>query len=347
MLFRAMLIGILIGGLSACGQGPNGLRPVNPTLDAEAVVQTTSDRQRIMAALQRDADFGRVAGSASWYEITLSGFNFVDDQCSAYFDSLFRLERDRRATVSGLGAFGQTANAILAASGESELTLTVVAQVFGLGRSITEIVADSFLFQLPPATTRDFVSTTQAAYRSGIASEASSINNPSIAYSYIRGYLDLCLPVTIEGMLVDTISSTQATPGEAAGGQVGIELSTATTPAVTSSFEQPQDTRTPLPAPTGPRVARAALDTLSPANISAIQVYLCFEGSAVDGRLGPNTRIAMADYFAGLGETIEDNLITLEQLNRLTSGITGFASGSVASCAERGVQNARQVGQSA
>lgn len=368
MRIRVVSAFIAIITLSACNSESFSLQAVDPKLDATTVVKATNERQTIMAALYQDASFGvaqtegSVTGkmplnafdSASWYETTLAGFNFVDDQCSDYFSQLYELDRNSRATVAGLGAFAQTASAILAVTGADVLTITSVAQAFGLATSLTQITANSFLYRLPPAATRDFVRSTMGAYREGVAQEANSINNPAIAYSYIRGYLDLCLPVTIEGMLVDTVSSIEATPGTAAGGRVGISLaSSAGAPAALNEPTSTQETlQRSTPTPLG-----TAEQTLSPVTIKRIQVFLCLNN--IDGEIGPQTRQAMADFFTTYGPTninepVSDILggnITLAELETLKGKIRYKDDDAdpnndteVYTCDERGVANAREVG---
>ena len=359
MFIRLISAVIVVLTFSGCSSGSFGLQAVEPKLDATTVVNASNSRQTIMAALYSDASFGvpqtdptlagkmplSAVGSASWYETTLAGFNFVDDQCSAYFSQLYELERNSRATVAGLGAFAQTASAILAVTGADVLTITSVAQAFGLATSLTEITANSFLYRLPPAATRGFVRSTMGAYRSAVASEAKNIDNPALAYSYIRGYLDLCLPVTIEGMLVDTVSSVEATPGAAAGGRVDIGLSS--TAGASAALEAPASTQQRL-APVPPRIINVAEESLSPIAVAEIQTFLCFDGSAVDGRIGQNTRQAMAEFFEGLGDPnpqIATGRITAAEIATLRTKIDRDASNTVKTCEERGFSTPREVGR--
>jgi hypothetical protein len=340
MMARLGLSLALCLGLAACAPDGGALRAVGPTLDRDTVVKASADRQSIMNALIADASVG-APGGVSWYDTTLAGFNFVDDQCSAYFDSLFRLDRNRRATVSGIGAFGQTTNAILAATDGSAMTIALVAQAFGLASSMTEIVAGSFLYQLPPATTRDFVSTAMRAYRNGVSQVSGEIDNAALSYGYIRGYLDLCLPVTIEGMLVDTISSTQAVAGTGGGGAIEIGLSSVS--ATAAVLQRPGSVDDAL-APVSEFTLTAPEQLLSSAEWREIQTYLCV---SADGRPGPQTREAIAAYFDGLGApnpAIAVQGASTDEIVTLQTNIAVNRQAGRLSCQARQVANAFEAG---
>lgn len=201
-----LLVFLLYGctGAAELNRGPS------PVLKADHVESASRDMHRILGALRSDAANG--LGDASWYEVTLAGFNYVDDQCVAYFDRLFFLDRQRAAAKSGLDGFGQTTNAILAITEASKLSMTVVAQAFGLASHMTDVVANSYLYTLPPASTLAFVRKTQRAYRDGVALKQQSIQTPTSAYHEIQQYLELCLPPTIEAGLVSHINNAEAIP---------------------------------------------------------------------------------------------------------------------------------------
>src|SRR5258708_3262427 len=99
---------------------------VPPVIDAASVEQSSNRISRIMNALARDT------GGGTYYDLTEAGFNYVDDRCMEYFSELYYLDRRREATKAGLGAFSQTTNAILAATGASSLSMVAVTQAFGL-----------------------------------------------------------------------------------------------------------------------------------------------------------------------------------------------------------------------
>lgn len=178
-----------------------------PELQAKDITRASDNYKSIINSLIADAGLGKTE-PPTFYETTLAGYNFVDLQCSQYFSSLFQLDRDRAAVKSGLAAFGTTSNAILSLTGAAQVTINVVAQAFGLTSSLNDVVAGTYLYNFPPATTSKFVRDAMVAYKNATTEEQA--NSAPAAYSLINGYLNLCLPVTIEAMLVARVSNTQA-----------------------------------------------------------------------------------------------------------------------------------------
>ncbi|OWV85565.1 hypothetical protein ATY78_25390 [Rhizobium sp. R635] len=316
---------------------------VEPTLNAGDVAKKSVDRRSIMNSLRADAEYA-YGGTPNWYDVTLAGFNYVDDRCSTYFDSLFRLNRQREATKSGISAFGQTTNAILGVTGATQLSMTVVAQAFGLASNLTDVVAGTYLYELPPATTKKFVGELTRAYRDGTAKQKSSIDSAPAAYGYVRGYLDLCLPATIEGELVEHVGSAVAVASPTTSGS-GVDLRIASEGNLPPppAFERPPSVTGPLP---GGRAAKksTAEDLVGPVTWSTIQTLLCV--APADGALGPTTRQAIRDFYKGRGDNRNDVLAAggiNESDIRLLKATAELSPGKT--CAERGVPDAYSVGK--
>lgn len=337
LLVRATSIGIVLV-LAAC----SSLTPkvVSPTLNGDAVVATVSEHTKLMAALQADADEIGYA-SSDWYEVSLAGFNYVDDQCTVYFDSLFAFNRNVSAVKSGLSAFNQTAAAIMQITGTAEVTMGVIAQAFGLAGSITDVVAGTFLYELPPANTRRFVEKTMAAYKNAASDHRSTINSKASAYSAVRGYLNLCLPVTIEGLLIDRISDTKAkSTVDSTGTNIEIDVrSSASTGLLDNAGSKLPQVRDDTPSPAGLNFIEKRM---LPADWSKIQRAIC---APEDGVPGAGTHAAMMEFFAGRDqpdEGIATNGIGTLQLSALSEAVESAAGRT---CAERQVANAFEVGR--
>ena len=209
-MYHRILVGLLTLGLAACK--PHGWERrygPDPILNAAAIETAGINKNAILDALAADARI--VVGTPeSWYYVAEAGFNYVDDECQAYFNDLFFLNREKDRVKSGLSAAGQTTSAILAVTGAASPTLAIVAQAFGFAVSATDIVASSYLYQLPPSATLTFVKELQNAYREGAAAQRGSINTPASAYHHVQQYLALCLPSTIEAKLIEHISGARA-----------------------------------------------------------------------------------------------------------------------------------------
>lgn len=291
-----------------------------------------------MSALQSDAQDLGFAG-ADWYEVSLAGFNYVDDQCAVYFNSLFAFNRRTAAVKSGLMAFDKTSAAIMDITGVATVTMSAISQVFGLAGSMTDVVAGTFLYDLPPANTQRFVDKNMTEYKIAISGHRNAIDSPASAYAAIRGYLNLCLPVTIEGQLIDRISDTkpQAT-ARSAGPNIVIDVSPSNT--LLSSVNEPLP---PIPPP--PSTKRGLNDfenDVDPEVWRAVQQAIC---TKPDGDPGATTHLAIADFFIGYGEADPD--ITTRGIGRQQMDVLMRAVNDAAgqSCKARGVADAKAAGK--
>ena len=104
-------------------------------------------------------------------------------------------------------------------TGATTKSISIVAQAFGLGIVSTDLVAGTYLYQVPPATALGFVRELQLAYRNGIADRKAMINSPSAAYQAIQNYLSLCLPPTIEAKVAEHIAAARAVADPASSGK--------------------------------------------------------------------------------------------------------------------------------
>lgn len=314
-------------------------RVVSPKLDGRAVATSVSEHKILIEALRADADVLGYGGS-DWYEVALAGFNYVDDECAVYFDSLFAFNRRTAAIKSGLNAFDQTTSAILQITGTASVTMGVIAQAFGLAGSMTDVVAGTFLYELPPANTQKFVQKTMAAYKQAADDKRGSINSPASAYSAVRGYLNMCLPVTIEGQLIEHISDSVAEPK---AGRTGTNIEVSVRSAGPADVLANADIRLPavaLPPAEAPGL-NAYEKLVRRGQWEAVQLAICAE---VDGNPGSATHEAMAEFFDGYGEPdpeITTRGIGPVQMDALRKAVRE-ANGQ--SCADRQVANAREAG---
>lgn len=289
--------------LSGC-QGADGeaFGPA-PVLNGAEVRTSVDNRALILASLMRDAG-GPAGGTVSWYEVTRAGFNFVDDQCTTYFNTLFKLRRKDDALKSGLTAFNATSNAILGVTGSSILTMTAVAQAFNLSYKLADIHSDTFLYNLPPSETSEFVNKMQRAYRDGVALNPALVANPTESYHRIQEYLSLCLPQTIEARLVEHVADARAEPTVGRSGtEVGVIVGSAASATEKARLERVSSVGMRLPAVTPPPNLGGAATPferqMGPAELGAIQEALCVK---VDRVWGAATRAALVEFYNGVGD---------------------------------------------
>jgi hypothetical protein len=136
---------IMISLLPAClslalaGCGDTSLRTgISPVLDVASVQSAAANQAIIVEALAQDAGLAS-ADPEYYYRAAEAGFNYVDDQCSAYFDYMFFLDRRRGELKSGLAAAGATTGAILGLTNASTMSLAIVASAFGFASNATDM----------------------------------------------------------------------------------------------------------------------------------------------------------------------------------------------------------------
>jgi hypothetical protein len=338
---------IVLLGLAGCAEFDQR-KGLDPIIDATAVQTASFNKTIIINALAEDAGY-RPGEPVDYYRVAEAGFNYVDDRCRSYFDSLFFLERRRDELKSGLAASAATTAAILGVTHAAVPTLTIVAAAFGLASSATDIVAGTYLYRLPPATTQGFVERRQLAFREGAAANRGGINTPTSAYFQIQRYLSLCLPPTIEAEITRQISSTGAIPVQSGpGGFFSVESvgppgigPTVVRPriALLSSSKKPLPPTKPTPrGPLPPGFLNSFEERLSADQIRAIQLTVCVDA---DGKLGPEgsvTRKAIVEFFEGFGTPrpdistggglkVKDREILDDAFNSTTGGKGCLASG--------------------
>lgn len=188
----------------------------DPSLPSDQVGKSSDNQVAIMENLAKVAHDS--SGRYDPYIITLAGFNFVDEQCDAYLHELFIIDQDRDKLKAGLNSAGLVTNAILAATPASKTSMAIVAQAFGLSSQFTDTVANSYLYGAHASTILGVVGKLQAAYRDQTAKDKAQINSEPASYSRIRGYLQLCLPPTIESKINEVLASSSGVAGSAATG---------------------------------------------------------------------------------------------------------------------------------
>lgn len=284
--------------LCACnGDNASLRRGLPPILDAPAVEVATGNKIRIMTALAKDAGYSPSSVS-NYYDVAQAGFNFVDDQCRSYFNELYLLDRDVKTRKSAISAVSQTTSAILGITGAPALTISIVAQAFGLANNATDIAGNSFLYSLPPATTKGFVRSLHIAYRNAVASRRTNMTSVE-AYYHIQSYLDLCLPSTIEARLTEYVGKAQAYSDNAnANPGAFFDLSVSSS---ASEIQVVNDGRTklqevkPIRKPGSNKIGEIEI-AMQDSEIRAFQKMLCVK---IDGDLGPigsQTRKAVMAY---------------------------------------------------
>lgn len=210
--FSAVALALVAGGCSPEGitNWSNRYGP-DPGMPGEAV-RTSAYNQALLHDAFASAIRSPRTEADRYYQITLNGFNFVNEQCDAYLRELFVLDQERNRLKKGLDATALLTNAVLATTPASKASMAVVAQAFGLSSQFADTATNSYLFGVNTSTIFNVVNALQIKYRIQTESVASKITSWPAAYSQIRGYLQLCMPPTIEGKINELIAAKTAEP---------------------------------------------------------------------------------------------------------------------------------------
>jgi hypothetical protein len=335
-------------GLASCSELSLRKGPA-PILDVTSVQTASSNQRQIIDALAADAGVN-LGTPDSYYRTAEAGFNYVDDQCRAYFDDIFFIDRERSQLKSGLAAGGGTTAAILGVTNASTLTMSVVASAFGFASAATDILAGTYLYSLPPATTQGFVNKLQAAFRDGASANRASINSRTSAYYAIQRYLSLCLPPTIEAEITKQVNSTVA---------VGVPVGAGSLVSVQTGSSVALPRRTfvgPAPLTKNQVRSKEISDLRSPVNnprptidqgnsasnffIRRVKTALCVPET--DASLSPETELAIKDYMRGMGLAAPKKIDPY--FDPTLQPVLGKAINEVQDCKAQGFETPYEVG---
>ncbi len=209
---------LVLFGSATCGCTPqfvngwsyrNGPDPVMPY--ESRVKPHLANQTRIMDAFRHNVVANGISNDDSkiWYYTAIEGFNFVDSECDQYMGELYALDHSRDRFKSAVDSTGLLVNAIMATDPSSKVAMAIVTQAFGLTSKYIDTFANSYLYSGHSSTVHHVVEELQAAYRAKVS--PSAITSAPEAYHSIRGYLELCLPPTIEAKIEEALSASKAT----------------------------------------------------------------------------------------------------------------------------------------
>jgi hypothetical protein len=148
----------------------------------------------------------------AWYNIAEWGFNIGRADCTIYLDNLFVLARERTRTNGLLLDASAAATAIVTATSPHATALSIIAPAFGLAGNVSNRIFDSYLFSdTSPGLIQSKVKDLQDGFQDTISKNRDQINTSAAAYAAIQNYYNICLPQSIEGVLLEKIAGATAT----------------------------------------------------------------------------------------------------------------------------------------
>lgn len=176
-----------------------------PEISPDAIGASLITQATIMAKLEEATT---VPGQApNYYQVTLAGMNFIDEQCDAYLRELYLLDHARDRLKGALTATGSATHIIMGLASASSVSMGVVAAAFNLSSQLLDNQANSYLYGVSSTVVFSVVGKTQAKYRESLKALSAQAHSRPEAYAQIRGYLQLCMPPTIEAQVSSLLQS--------------------------------------------------------------------------------------------------------------------------------------------
>lgn len=202
----------------------------DPALKSADVDTVMRDQSQVLLFIEIDAGFIKPDGAGGyvstpamppqlWYSVAQWGFNIGRQDCEVYLNTLYRLNRQKQRNDSGLAALAAGTAAILTPAHASAASLSIVAAVFGLTTALNDALYQSYLFTEAPGLIAIKVKDLQDAYQKSLGPD--SITTPDQAYSAIQHYYTICLPESIEGVLLEAVANSSAKVKPSGSGKNG------------------------------------------------------------------------------------------------------------------------------
>jgi hypothetical protein len=134
---------------------------------------------------------------------------------------LFRLARERQRNNGLLLDASGAATAIVTAVSPHSKALSIIAPAFGLAGNINDKLLNTYLFSEAPRIVSQKVKDLQDKYQQVMNDNQRQINSAAAAYNAIEGYYNLCLPQSIEGILLEKIAGSSAVASSPGGPPTG------------------------------------------------------------------------------------------------------------------------------
>ena len=227
---------VLIGGaVAGCANSSelkarfNGRWGPDPAIQATSFATEAQNQALVLSYLGRSAGLIASDGTpirpllpADYAEIAQWGFNIGRQDCEIYMDNLFRLSREKGRNDNILAAVSTAAAAIVTGTTTAQKPLSILAAVFGLSIALNDAIFQSYLFTQAPGLVAKKVSDLQEVFRNSVVTGQVRISTPASAYYAVQSYYRICLPHSIEGVMLQSIAnSNPVTPLALGGTNVG------------------------------------------------------------------------------------------------------------------------------
>jgi hypothetical protein len=141
-----------------------------------------------------------------WNPVVEAGIQFVQQRCEAYLDAIFWFNRYKNTTVNQINLLGAGTASALGIAQAAARDIALVALAFGITAQSIEILGSSILYKMDPSAVKSLVTASQGVYLRSI--RTIRYTTRPAAMQAIQGYLNLCLPPTLEAQVVAAVNNT-------------------------------------------------------------------------------------------------------------------------------------------
>lgn len=283
----------------------------------------TADRER-QINLQRQyinfvCDQANIAcPPGNWTTFVLAGMNDIDLRCDGFLTWLDARRRDREPVLAEINAISTATHAIMTVTGVSPKSLDIVAAAFGLASATYTNWNSRLLISVNQSTVQTVVYSRQSDFRKAINSIV--VPDQPTAIYYLRSYLRICLPTTIEAEINTMPTLVQR------GDPLDVNMNPVVNPvrpAVIRNVNFPMQRLSRIQPTVGPtRLSDFESKLMLPSDMRMVLDTLCRSKSEKDlGPAGSPARLALAKFLKDNGrdpvEVLDRNtFLEMQDLNK-------------------------------
>ncbi|WP_155256431.1 hypothetical protein [Mesorhizobium loti] len=221
--------------------------------------------------------------AGTWWLFVQAGMNDIDQRCDSYLVWLDDAQRSREPVLDELSQLSTTAQTIMRSTGVGANPITIVGAAFGLASGTFTNVYSRMIITMPHSTIQAVVLSRQKEYREQLIGNSTNrpqvaiVNRPAALYA-LRSYLRLCMPMTIETEINNTIATFERNGADGLEKDSLISAQSAGVPFTPASKPQ-KPIRAPVASPPPVVVQFFAEKTLSQEEADFTLGGLCIENN--------------------------------------------------------------------
>lgn len=323
---------------------------VGSALNSGQLSQETERQDEYIYYICRQSGGSETAGAgargcsiSSWATFITAGMNDIDRRCDAYLTWLDTQRRNRPAVLEQISATGTATSGILSVTGAGTKAMALVATAFGLAGATYGTWNSRLLLAVDHSTVQALVYRRQEQFRQDNSSAIKSVSDRPTAIYLLRGYLRICMPMTIETDINSTITLVQSDAPQSV-----VRAAIVRPAGIAGAIS---DVGKPFPEPKryeNPNLKNKLTDKergLSDSRIAELQRALCIKTPTESfGPRGSEIRKAMSEFFVGAGLGASETITSDRMVNRLSDAADDLI-GEGETCQSKGYANARAVGE--